>query len=363
LNNNNISGGIVGVSGLVSLKSLDVSNNLLSGFLDIGFPFYLRYFVAHSNHFYGTFPSSLVNCSQLELLDLRENRLIGELPMHVTNFSELRVLSMAYNNLHGDIPQWITNLTNLQVLDLSNNKFSGRIPSNLEGLEGFKVNKSFTNKSDVSTLYYELRIDMKGGVYDLPYVLLTNTILDLSSNDLMGEIPPSMGTLTSLRLLNLSRNELDGQIHVSIANISTLEQLDLAENNLSGCIPQELSQLSWLASLNVSSNNLCGPIPSGKQFNTFTETSFQRNKCLCGYPLQLCKHQKRSPARDVDSQSNVKEGWLRHVDENMSLIALAMGMGIGFGGVVAMFITSKKARSWVVPPNRRPFYGVYRFPK
>jgi Leucine-rich repeat (LRR) protein len=117
--------------------------------------------------------------------------------MHITSFSKLRVLRMAYNNIHGDITQWITNLTNLQVLDLSNNKFSGRIPSNLEHLKGFKVNKSSIDTVD-NTLYYELSIDMKGGEYNFPYVLLKNTILDLSNNNLMGEIPASMGTLSGL---------------------------------------------------------------------------------------------------------------------------------------------------------------------
>jgi hypothetical protein len=183
---------------VVCFQLLDVSYNLFSGSLDMDFPFSLKYLVVHSNHFYGTFPSSLVNCTQLQVLDLRENILIGELPMHITNFFELRVLSMVDNNLHGDIPQWITNLTNLQVLDLSNNKFSGRIPSNLECLKGFKVNKSSIDIFDNSTLYYELRIDMKGSVYNFLYVLLTNTILDLSINNLMGEIPASMGTLSSL---------------------------------------------------------------------------------------------------------------------------------------------------------------------
>ena len=37
-----------------------------------------------------------------------------------------------------------------------------------------------------STLYYELRIDMKGGEYSLSYVLLTNTLPDLSTNNIMG---------------------------------------------------------------------------------------------------------------------------------------------------------------------------------
>ena len=171
------------------------------------------------------------------------------------------------------------------MLDLSNNKFNGRIPSNLEHLKGFKVNKSSIDTYD-HTLYYELTIAINGRVYNLTYVLLTNTILDLSSNNLMGEIYANMGTLSGLQLLNLSRNNLDGQIPVSLGNICTLEQLDLAQNNLSGCIHQEISQLSWLESFSVSSKNLCGTSPTSKQFNTFNEASFQRNKCFCGYHLQ-----------------------------------------------------------------------------
>jgi hypothetical protein len=67
--------------------------------------------------------------------------------------------------------------------------------------------------------------------------------------------------------------------------------------------------------------------------------------------------------RNGNSKNNIKGGWLRHMDENMSLITLGMGMGIGFGGVVSIFITWEKYRSWVVSSNRCPFYGLYQFPK
>jgi len=52
-------------------------------------------------------------------------------------------------------------------------------------------------------------------------------------------------------------------------------------------------------------------------------------------------------------------GWLSHVDEHMSLIAL----GIGIGGVVSIFMLWDKAKLWMVLPKMpKPFFGVYRLP-
>ena len=188
----------------------------------------------------------------------------------------------------------------------------------------------------------EINYDMKGREYS-SYMIPINTIFDLSSNHLHGDIPTSIGSMCSLRLLNLSFNQLEGSIPVSLSNISASEQLDLAQNNLSGEIPKELSKLFELTYLNVSSNNLCVSIPMGTQFSTFSVTSFQRNKCLHGCPLDTCNGNKRSEgeSNNSDKCAMVKVGWLTRVDEKMSLMALAMGLGIGFGGVVFAFVVKE----------------------
>jgi hypothetical protein len=210
----------------------------------------------------------------------------------------------------------------------------------------------------------EISYYMKGSEYT-SYMIPINTILDLSSNYLDGDIPASIGSMSGLRLLNLSRNQLEGLIPTSLSNISTLEQLDLAKNKLSGEIPQELSKLCELGVFDVSFNNLCGPIPTGTQFSTFNAKSFQSNKCLHGCPLDTCIKNKIPKIEDNSSKSgNPEVGWFTRMDEKMSMLALAMGLGIGFGGVVFVFVVWEKARCWVVPPKRpQPFYGVYRFPK
>lgn len=384
LESNNLTGSIpYSINGLFSLQVLDLSQNNLEGPIpkSIGNCTSMKVFSAHSNKIYGTLLTSLANCTQLTLLDLRKNRLMGELPSYLAYFHDLKILTLAHNNLHGPIPQWITNLTKLHVLDLSNNRFSGKLPSQLDRLSGFTINESapvdgvfstqfgiayFSNISDETLFFEEMVFDIKGVEYTLSYVFPINTIFDLSSNDLNGEIPTSIGGMSSLRLLNLSRNQLEGLIPASLSNISALEQLDLSKNNLSGEIPQELSKLHELGVFDVSSNNLCGPIPIGTQFSTFTVTSFQRNKCLYGCPLDTCNENKRPKREENNTAMSGKPvvGWLSRVDEKMSLMALVIGLGIGFGGVVFAFVVWEKARHWLLSPKRpQPFYRVYRFPK
>jgi len=50
------------------------------------------------------------------------------------------------------------------------------------------------------------------------------------------------------------------------------------------------------------------------------------------------------------------------MEEKMSLVALGIRMGIGFG-VIIIFMSWEKAKHWIVLPNiPENFYGLYRFP-
>ena len=86
--------------------------------------------------------------------------------------------------------------------------------------------------------------------------------LQLSRNQFAGEIPSELGNLAKLKRLSLSKNSLSGNIPEELGNLSELARMWLFENSLSGNIPEELGNLSELESLQLSSNLLSGKIPT-----------------------------------------------------------------------------------------------------
>ena len=87
--------------------------------------------------------------------------------------------------------------------------------------------------------------------------------LQLSDNNLEGEIPPSLGNCKNLLRLLLPNNKLSGRIPPEILSLSTLSvALSLSDNQLTGSIPEEVGQLTNLDILDFSRNMLSGEIPN-----------------------------------------------------------------------------------------------------
>ena len=66
------------------------------------------------------------------------------------------------------------------------------------------------------------------------------TRLHLHANDLSGEIPAELGSLSNLEALSLWNNDLSGEIPEELGSLSNLESLRLNGNELSGCVPSSL---------------------------------------------------------------------------------------------------------------------------
>ncbi|PHT31750.1 ATP-dependent 6-phosphofructokinase 7 [Capsicum baccatum] len=80
--------------------------------------------------------------------------------------------------------------------------------------------------------------------------------INLSNNQLSGEIPRELCNLTAMQALNLSSNDIIGTILSKFSNLQKIESLDLSYNKLSRRIPPQLVDLTTLAVFSVAHNNL-----------------------------------------------------------------------------------------------------------
>lgn len=85
-------------------------------------------------------PSLPTQNLSLVSLDLSNNSLSGLLPQNIGIMSQLRLLDIARNNISGQIPRQFGMLHGLQYIDLSDNHFEGNIPDIFpDGLMGFNI--------------------------------------------------------------------------------------------------------------------------------------------------------------------------------------------------------------------------------
>lgn len=79
--------------------------------------------------------------------------------------------------------------------------------------------------------------------------------LDLSNNNLEGELPMTLVNLKHLKKLNLSGNKLTGKLPNGIGRLSQLQGLSISDNGFTGSIPKGFSKLSQLKFLKLANND------------------------------------------------------------------------------------------------------------
>ena len=133
-------------------------------------------------------------------------------------------------------------------LSLSNNNLNGEIPDAL---------CSLTNLRTINFVGNQLTGVIPECIGDLSRL----SLLDLSVNELSGSIPMTIGKLNNLRTLNLFQNELSGFLPYTIGELTNLFTLNLQANQLEGAIPEDFGNLKSLFILSLDNNELIGSIP------------------------------------------------------------------------------------------------------
>ncbi|XP_027775113.1 receptor-like protein 18 [Solanum pennellii] len=196
------------VGNLTAIRVLKLSrNNLTESFGNLSS---ITSLDLSKNNFTGNVPSTIGKLDKLHSLSLSSNDFEGSIPDIFSNFSELSLLAFDTNNFTGPFPYSISTLTCLESLELQNNSLTGPLPSNITGLQ-------------------ELQL------------------LDLSFNYFTEATPPWLFQFSSFLCLYLQDNRFTGKLPNELNRSSSgYFRIDLSYNNLYGEIPD------WMLSMSIT---------------------------------------------------------------------------------------------------------------
>eukprot|EP01018_Ginkgo_biloba_P027838 Gb_41151 [translate_table: standard] len=240
---------------LSALTALELSVNQLQGHIpaELGLLTQLQSLQVYQNRLSGTIPSSLSNLSALTNLVLAENNLSGVIPPELGRLSQLQNLNFEDNYFSGQIPHSLSNCTALQIFSVYNNQLRGHIPQELGRL---------TNLEEV----YLSENQLSGNIPNSLANCSKLRMLELRINRLYGEVPIGLGKLPALQRLNLASNQLTSSpnlpILTALTNCSFLQSINFFNNSFGGVLPYSIGQLSTkLFRFSLAFNIIGGKIP------------------------------------------------------------------------------------------------------
>ncbi|KAF3595765.1 hypothetical protein DY000_02020920 [Brassica cretica] len=278
--------------------------------------------VLFSNGLIGEVPSSIVNLKQLTIFSVGYNKLRGNFPSGLLNLTKLRGIDLGSNEFTDFLPPNIGQLAKLEAIFASSNLFTGSVPaslfqisslthiylednqfSDILGLENISMlpnlqylflhSKSFKICSPVDFNVFSSLKQLVGlALSSIPlstanitsdsdfssqfrYVYLSGCnitefpefirdqrnldSLDLSNNNIKGQLPDWLWRQEELQVVKLSNNSLSGfDGSLKVVTGSQINVLDLSSNAFQGPLFIPSTSITYLF---VSNNNFTGEVP------------------------------------------------------------------------------------------------------
>ncbi|KAF0928016.1 hypothetical protein E2562_037230, partial [Oryza meyeriana var. granulata] len=247
------------------------------------------------NYLSGEVPSFIGKFTSMEYLNLAFNPLSGPLPKEIGNLTNLLSLGISFNNFTGELPEEMGNLVKLQQLYIDSSGFSGPFPSTFSKLQNLKIlrasDNDFTGKipynfGSMSSLE---DIAFQGNSFEGPIPASLSNLTKLTNLRIGDIINGSsslafVSNLTSLSNLILRNCRISGNLGlVDFSKFAALTYLDLSFNNITGQVPQSILNLENLEFLFLGNNSLTGRLPDVKS-SSLTTLDLSYNQLTGRFP-------------------------------------------------------------------------------
>ena len=223
-----------------------------------------------ANNLHGNLPTEIFMLPNLEMLSVFGNDKLDISLAGIANARNLRSLVLDSTNLKSI--QGIGKARSLTELDVRNNDLKGTLPEEFGRLINLRSLSVSSNGFEGTIPYW---------IYNLPSL---ETFL--AAENKLGGTLPAFSTFKKMTYVDLSKNELSGEIPSSFLEAVDIDEKvvgDLSSNNIEGSVPQDLSRLGRLT-IHLQDNRITGIDPelcSVEGWNDFDVERFGCDGILC----------------------------------------------------------------------------------